>query len=462
MHGMVKRMTVWQGALACAVLAVVCVCGFAVAKEKLMLKYLPVDHDIEMVSQDHTANPIVVDETKDPAIQAVIAKVNTCSECRVLDMSNSSQCPNCCLYDKDLTLIHCQNVTDSACPKPGPQPNKRPFDTECVDCTDTFTRDCKPCPAPCAKSPEPFVPCQYRGCPDTPEPNDPDCQEDPDGDPTIWYCKKNDVLPRTACASSMITNCTEYSKSTVKAYGTPVPADPVLCKSPAPLCWKYTVQTPFQDCIDKCKLAADNWERTYYDYNNGTLGTAVCGEYGNCTAGFTRHCNAEKCNRKIDLKCASDYTKAKCGGYEKELQDYLLALKSDVFREIDPSFKYSFVARNGERYMAGWQVLCDVELPDKNDPNKDKYNFYTMIKVFKVDNTGKESSRPLYESIIHQKSLGSTFYINAQTGFSQKDHELQPGHSYVIRLYYYLPWDGHTHLRVKVSLLQMILYRTKN
>ena len=459
---MVKRTRLWQGALACAVLAIVCVCGFAFAKEKLMLKYLPVDHDIEMVSQDYSANPIIIDETRDPAIQTAIDKVNTCNECRTLDTSNSAKCPNCCLYGKDLTLIHCQDASDLECPQPQPHPhqNKRPFDTECVDCTDTFTRDCKPCPEPCAKSPEPLVHCQKRGCPDTPAPNDPDCQADPDGDPKVWYCKRNNVLPRTACASSMITNCTEYSTSTFKAYGIPIPADPNKCKSPAAFCWKYTVQPQFQDCIDKCVLAADSWEKTYYDYNNGTLGTAVCGEYGNCKAGFTRNCNSEKCERKIALKCTSDYTKPICGGYEKQLQEYLLALKSDVFRQIDPSFKYSFIARNGERYMAGWQILCDVERPGKEDSDKDKYNFYTMIKVFEVDNNGSET--PRYESIIHQKSLGSTFYINAQTGFSQVEQKLKPGRSYVIRLYYYLPWDGHTHLRVKVSLLQMILYRTKN
>lgn len=457
---MVKRMTLWQGALACVVLAIVCVCGFAVAKEKLMLKYLPVDHDIEMVSQDHIANPIVVDETKDPAIQAVIAKVNTCSECRVLDMSNSSQCPNCCLYGDNLTLIHCQNVTDPACPKPGPQPNKRPFDTECIDCTDTFTRDCKSCPAPCAKSPEEIVPCQYRGCPDTPAPKDPSCIADLH-DSRVWYCKWDGIYPRRACPSSLITNCTAYSRPD-QAYDISRLEDSALCDSFGPDCYMYKARDEFVDCIDRCVQEANNWEQTYYDYNNGTLGTAVCGEYGNCTAGFTRHCGKDKCEQKIALKCTSDYTKAKCGGYEKELQEYLLALKSDAFNEIDPSLKYSFVARNGERYMAGWQVLCDVVLPDKNDPDKDKYNFYTMIKVFEVDNTGKESSRPLYESIIHQKSLGSTFYINAQTGFSQKKQGLKPGHSYVIRLYSYLPWDGETHLRVKVSLLQMILYRTKN
>ncbi|MBP6919750.1 MAG: hypothetical protein KBC23_02015 [Candidatus Omnitrophica bacterium] len=458
---MVKRMTLWQGALACAVLAIVCMCGFAVAKEKLMLKYLPVDHDIEMVSQDHTANPIVVDETKDPAIQAVIAKVNICSACRVLDISNSSQCPDCCLYNNDLSLIHCQDSSDPACPKPGPQPNQRPFDTACIDCTNTFTRDCKPCPAPCAKSPESFVPCQKRGCPDTAAPDDPSCKADPHN-PRVWYCKGRLIKPRRACASSLIADCTDYS-TTNDAYIVPFhPEDPELCAPsvPAGQCYRYEARSQFLDCITRCVQEANNWENTYYKYNNGTLGSAVCGEYGNCTAGFTRHCNVAKCQQKIALKCASDYTKAKCGGYEKELQEYLLALKPKVFREIDPSFKYSFVARNGERYMAGWQVLCDVELPGKNDPDKDKYNFYTMIKVFEVDNAGIETQR--YESIIHQKSLGSTFYINAQTGFSQKDHGLQPGHSYVIRLYYYLPWDGKTRLRVKVSLLQMILYRTKN
>jgi hypothetical protein len=71
----------------------------------------------------------------------------------------------------------------------------------------------------------------------------------------------------------------------------------------------------------------------------------------------------------------------------------------------------------------------------------------------------------VYESIVHQKALGSTFFINAQTGLdvsNKPGKEIKPGHAYIAKLYYFLPNDGNTALEVDISVLQMILYRTKN
>lgn len=456
---MVKRATVWEISLGAVLLVIGCAYGFALAKEKLVLKYLPVDHDIEIISQDNTSNPIHLYETRDPAIADIIKKVNTCTDCRTLDMANASQCPDCCLY-QNYTLVHCQDSSDTSCPKQGTNPNQRPFDTSCIDCTNTFTRDCGSCPEPCAKYPETITHCQRRGCPESTRPNHASCKPDP-LNPSNWYCQTPNIPPVKPCSSSMIQNCTAYTSPNAAYTITPefniAVCQPLSMTAP---CYRYAPIPPFQACVQDCVQQADHWEDVYYQYNRGMLGDGVCGEYGNCTSGFTDNCNAGKCQEKINLKCFSDYTIAQCAVYEKKQREYLLGIDSKVFREISPEFKYKFVARNGERYMAGWQVLCDVVKPAKDDPDKEKFNFYTMIKLFKVDNAGAETLA--YESIAHQKSLGSTFYINAQTGFSQVEQKLIPGQQYVARLYYYLPWDGATLLEVKVSVLQMILYRTKN
>lgn len=456
---MVKRMTLLEIFMFAALIIIGCACGFALAKEKLTLKYLPVDHDIDMVYQDNTSNPIYLHETRDSRIADTIRKVNICDDCRALDMANASQCPDCCLYN-NYTLIHCQSNADSACPVPGPLPNQRPFDTSCINCTDTFKRNCGMCPEPCAKYPESITHCQRRGCPENTRPNHSSCKKDPLNS-SNWYCQTDKISPAKPCSSSIIRDCTAYSNWD-KAYNITSENDTSICQplSMTAPCYKYIPKPEFEACILNCVQEADRWEDIYYQYNRGMLGDKVCGQYGNCTSGFSKNCDVDKCQKKIELQCLTNYTIGQCAGYERTLREYLLGARSDVYQQIDPGFKYKFVARNGERYMVGWQVLCDVIKPEKTDPDKEKFNFYTMIKVFEVDNAGGE--KLAYESIAHQKSLGSTFYINAQTGFSQAEQNLMPGRSYVVRLYYYLPWDGSTLLEVKVSILQMILYRTKN
>ena len=446
---MVKRLTFWEAALAAGLLLVGGACGLAIARDKLVLKYLPVDHDIEMVTQDNTSNPIILNETKGTAeIRAIITAHKACLTCREYDRWNASQCPNCCVMANDTPiLIHCQDASDTACPNPGPPP----FNNITVNCTTTFDRNnCGACPKPCAKYPEAITHCQRCGCPDTAAPQHISCKPDP-GNATTWYCGVDDAPTKPILTSTVIANktCEAYRNN---AYVIE-PVNDSFCdpkKTTTGNCWKYTANPDFIGCIKKCKDAADEWEDTYYNYNNGTLGGAVCNR--NCTSGFNRNCDATVCRQKIDEGCFGNFTTAKCVPIENNYQELLMGGLSDHFVDIAPEFEYKFVARNGEKYMAGWQVLCNVV------KGTQEYNFYTMIKVLDQD-----TNRPVYESVVHQKSLGSTFYINAQTGFSfENAPDLKTGHGYKIKIFYFLPWDGENHLEVDVSLLQLILYRTKN
>ena len=63
---MVKRATFLQMFLVAALFVIICAYGLAVAKDKLMLKYLPVDYDIETVIQNNTSNPLQVFQTNNP------------------------------------------------------------------------------------------------------------------------------------------------------------------------------------------------------------------------------------------------------------------------------------------------------------------------------------------------------------------------------------------------------------
>lgn len=117
---MVKRATFVEMCLAAGLLAIVGVCGLAVAKDKLLLKYLPVDYDIETVNQTYNSsdNPTVLQlsQTSSPETDLIVKGHVGCLSCREFDQS----CPECCLYNSN-TSIHCtENDTD--CPYPGAIP----------------------------------------------------------------------------------------------------------------------------------------------------------------------------------------------------------------------------------------------------------------------------------------------------------------------------------------------------
>jgi len=204
-----------------------------------------------------------------------------------------------------------------------------------------------------------------------------------------------------------------------------------------------------------CTTYARQWEQVYSSYNNATYGTKICPN-GNCSSGFLQNCDLKECENKTKFGCGN-YTVSACEKMEEDYREMLLGNIADAFQEIDPRFRYKFVARSGERYMLSWQILCEVQKGDQ------KYNLYTMVKVWDQEDQDPSVDKPVYQSIVHQKALGSTFYINAQTGMDKlKAPRLTPGHAYIAKLYYFLPNDGKTDLQVDISLMQLMLYRTKN
>lgn len=458
---MVKRNSAINIALSAVLLAVLGAGGMALAKEKFAISYLPVDHDMDMIRKEYTSKQLA--ETSGASCSLApdfVQKYYKCKKCTGLDAIGA--CPDCCLYNGtgagNLTLIHCaSNKTDQNCFNPG----AIPFDSSCADC-DNFPKDCA-----CASNPSacnagnttnaPFEcltsvsACYKKGCPSNLKPDDPSCVPSA-GKAGSWICDRNNIKSPKACKSnnSRIPDCEQYSQ-TKSAYD----IAKVDCENPGNStnttaeCWEYTPKGSYKKCSSECVQKVNQWEIDFNNYHCGMTGNSVCPSSTACKSGFSRNCNEAKCEERVENECLTKYTKDKCKNAEKEFRERFLAGEvSPCFKEIDHEFRYKFVARSNERYVVMWQVLCDVLVPHS------EYNFYTMVKIFDENN----SVTPVYESVIHEKALLSTFFINAQTGFEQEI--LTPGKSYNVRLYYFLPEGAN--LKMKVGLVQMIIYRTKN
>jgi hypothetical protein len=465
---MVKRATFLQMFLVAAIFVILCAYGLAVAKDKLVLKYLPVDHDIEMIRQENNSktNPLLVNQTNNTDTEQTVKNHIGCLRCREFDQPGGKQCPDCCLYGKNKTLIHCQNATDPACPYMGPVPFAV-LGTGCpagVTCNNAYTRPCGGCAGPCSKYPQPPpAPCFSTCCPESTRPKNTTqaCVNiaPPMSVLDTWVCGQKNLPTPKACASlnPSVPSCQNFTNATAYVTTTLSNAECIAAGFANGTCSQYAVTPAYQTCLTSCKAYAELWEMKYYAYVNGTLGKAVC-PAGNCTSGFEQNCNVARCKEKLDFSCGI-YNATACVDMEDTYREMLLGNIADAFQEIDPHFRYKFVARSGEQYMLSWQILCDVKKGDQ------KYNLYTMVKVWEQ---GQEKAiseggpGPVYQSIVHQKALGSTFYINAQTGMDVKKAGLKAGKAYVAKLYYFLPNDGETLLQVDISLMQMILYRTKN
>ncbi|MCU0650769.1 MAG: hypothetical protein MUC52_00850, partial [Candidatus Omnitrophica bacterium] len=419
---MVKKATFLQILLAAVISVIIGAYGLAAAKDKLMLKYLPVDHDIEMVRQENntTDNPalLIVRQTNNTETSRIVKGHIGCLDCRKFDMPGGAHCPDCCLYGANNTLIHCQNMTDPDCRNPLPWP----FDSSCVNCTGTFKRSCCNSGGQCPLWPANYSNCLYNGCPGSTKPMNTTCKQRP-SEPGNWYCKNDFKDPKQGCVSknSMVKS---YNYTYATAYGAATAAAASECADAnitAP-CYKYTPTEAFKNDIANCSQQTKDWEALYYKYNNATLGQSIC-NYTSCYSGFDQNCDVKECEAKIKYGCGN-YTVSACQKMEEDYREMLLGNIADAFQEIDPGFRYKFVARSGERYMISWQILCDVREADQ------RYNLYTMVKVWDQEQQNEFIYKPVYQSIVHQKALGSTFYINAQTGMdSEKRSVLIPGHA---------------------------------
>ncbi|MFA5099842.1 MAG: hypothetical protein WC547_03040 [Candidatus Omnitrophota bacterium] len=457
---MVKRKTFWEIAIAVSLLVIVCACGLAVAKERLSIKYLPVDYDTDLIRQEYSGAGKSLVETSAANCDMSDTFIKTyfaCNQCRDLD----EKCPDCCLYNdpvkNTLTKIHC-DASDPVCRAPGVVP----FNCTDVkeDCEGTFPQNCacveppKDCSTAPLKCQDSVTPCYEKGCPNTTKPIGGKCTETkPLSD--VWICDKGNLDPKDACPSGnpAIESCDFDADDAyeIEAEG----AD-----------WKYTATDEFKKCIKRCVIATAAWEKAKNDYTCATVGDVVCPNTKDpCKAGFNNNCKeGTSCVDRVSNQCTTFYTAAACekAGVATFREKLLRGELAGCFQEIDNQFRFPFVARSGEQYIFMWTVLFNGTIADS------KYNIYTLVKIIEQPKDGdmsNSSNQPavVFESIVHEKALSSVFTVSAQTGvdLNNKSVNMKAGRAYEVRLYYFLP-EGAGSDKVSVKLSQLIMYRTRN
>jgi hypothetical protein len=135
---------------------------------------------------------------------------------------------------------------------------------------------------------------------------------------------------------------------------------------------------------------------------------------------------------------------------------------SNCFQEIDRDFNYRFVAKSREAMTIIWQMSTTPY--DITNPSEPKYitnsttYFFSKVMVFEV-NPDNGSEVKIHESMVHQKSLAAAFSIFCATQIP--DNVLQPGNSYVIRVYYFLPRLDNIELGMQLNNIRLIVVRTR-
>jgi len=404
----------------------------AYAKEKL-IKYLPRDEAMDMVTGSNL--PITVYESTCPKLEGISRELELCNRC-VSEWK--PKCPDCCLTkEHDKRFIHCTPQEDSKydCTPPGFSVN----DCNRVDCAQ-YEPDCT--------NPNAIPSCQRKGCPDS-TPNG-TCSVDKGG----WICSEQNLKP-------VFTGCNPNSASGLKKCSLPyynVTPVPVYDNNKPPKIigykYRYDLTASYSQCIDDCLQYTDKYEKCV----NGVYccKKKVCGQQG-----YDNACDQSTCEKLVANPKCDDYTAGDCIKLQAQLSNCLRAgVNGDCyscFKEIDPQLLYKFVARSREKIVVAWQIIVSP----LNAGNSSVY-FYTMVKVFD-DVTGN----PVHESFVSQKSLTGSFTIFSATAVDKKEviagkeeYVLEPGHSYTIRPYYFIPPVGQG-LSARIDQVQLIIIRTR-
>lgn len=418
------------------------------------LKYLPKDEAIESINKEYS--PAL---TKTGiSCQAAFEEASRCFYCV---NTLKAQCPDCCLkfspqravrctakdnsmYDcKDLAFSStgCSAVSNCKCPSTAEQCNAILYN--CDDCPDnTGVMTCTNIPK-----------CQQKGCPST-EPAASvgrKCISTSTG----WVCEEDGLSPKyPGCSANVsLPGCSVSNYYVI----TPTTACQGLSSPPPNDCYEYTPTSDYSDCISGCASYSDEWEQC--------TKRVYCCNKNVCGTGFESNCEMQKCSERVNWPECDGLTLPTCINLQQQALDCLTnpspgSACSNCFEEIDPSFRYKFVARSRETFVIFWQVAATTEYTGIIDPADIPTYFFTMVKV--VDSKGKE----VHRSIIHQKSFQGSFSIFSATSLDSS--VVEQGETYTVRLYYFLPQSlqlpGFTNLNLsaKISKAELIVTRTRD
>ncbi|MFA5410705.1 MAG: hypothetical protein WC321_02450 [Candidatus Omnitrophota bacterium] len=416
------------------------------------IKYLPRNEDMDTKIKSYGSSPRTLREiTCGDAMQAYFNRASECSYC-VQDLKPA--CPDCCLVlTPSKRAIRCTTGEDTRyeaydsanvafestnCPAlnyPVYTPN---WDNICSD-WNKFTDHWD---TGASMSRQNLV--QQRGCPgylDTyPRAsfNTGDCRGD--------SCERDDrdALPSNAgCASRVPAQVTSPYQS--------LPCFNISPNTDPDYPWEYEPTSGFIGAKNKCL----NYTNTWNAYTNirECCRRVVCSSKNPQQPGYDQNCDNTSCLVRINSFPACDaYTAQTCIElYDSAIDTLLQSEKSAqvCFKEIDPSFVYSFVAKSRESVTVIWQLSTKPAFI----PDAPTY-FFSKIKVFERD-----SGALVHDSIIHQKSLDAVYSVFCATHIS--GDVLEPGKAYLVKPYYFLPKITGKDLSIDVNSITLIWIRIR-
>ena len=281
-----------------------------------------------------------------------------------------------------------------------------------------------------------------------------------------------------ACSDTKSYSCND-SCCTAKGSCTPPPkgkCDPpcistctasVICiATPKITAVRYKLASDFKNYITSCVSKSDDYEKCADRVNCCQQGVCPAeeDEEGKCNSGFALNCDLTKCEKRLCYYTACQkYTGKSCAGYSSDAQGCLVD-KKNCFEEIDPSFKYDFVARSAEALTITWQIVT----ASTSKTVSKGVNFYTLVKVWKLDVNGVTGD-PVHTGMMNVKSLEAAFSIYGTTHIPVST--LTSGAKYRVSVYYFLPGnplcntdcdpDCSTGNELELNYISLTLIRTR-
>jgi hypothetical protein len=211
---------------------------------------------------------------------------------------------------------------------------------------------------------------------------------------------------------------------------------------------RYTLTDVYAVCIEDCREYANNWEQDSKDY--------ACCLASRCD-GSQDACNDVFCKQRLAAPCDT-IELDDCDWSTEKMNAWLAGEAIKYFKEIDPKFSYSFVARSNEDVLVDYSITSHREGVTTKVPGERGKFFYTMVKIF-LEETGL-SAKPVYEGVVHQRGFQEDFSINSATLAPANFFDV--GKRYKVRLFYFIPQiPGQSNPNMHVDSMQLIIVRNR-
>jgi len=461
--------------------------GSSVNASNGTLSYLPREERLETTSMTYSGSGRRLNHITCGTIDELARQLNECLYCT---QHLKAQCPDCCLNlgiggaGRSKKCSSGENVlyagvtqangcASSLCTVPA-------FDA--ATCSEV---SCGTLLTTCNYSSTPYtssnlimtgIPCgQYKGCP-TGEPdisNTSTCQQDA-VNPGEWICDEkasnvDNLNPKNNCTVQN-NSCSDCSVIRGYTYEGEEVCPPGI---PGPECYRYKQNAGLTTCLTNCSNYGLSWEtfskQLYCCKQRVCSGSNAC---ANGTGDDICCPDSTACAERIAWSACDSLTAQSCINLQNQIAACVQGGSggscSGCFVQIDPTFKYDFVARSNDKLVVVWQVEASPGYTPASAATP-RTDFYTMVKIFeaKDDGTIIDPTNPVHESIVHQKSFVGSFSIysatstahNARTG---NEVVFTAGQKYTIRLYYFLPKiTGYTLLYSDISRLGFTILRIR-